>query len=105
MKAEYAAFDHLVVSEEILKRPDSNKASGVELCNSLDEITKKFLNDMHDGSSTSDKQDRKKLGQMYESSIEVATRRISSAYDDNILDVKTYNKWAKHVKIIASFAA
>lgn len=101
-------FDDLEVSGDVMKRADGTTVTFKELCNILDEATKTFLNTvMQAGSITSGWRERGKITKIYDSCIEVTAGRIAvfSTFDDNILDVNAYNKWAKHVNMIASFAA
>lgn len=109
LKNYHTAFDDLEVSDVILKRADGTKLTVAEFCNTLDEITNTFLlnTDIQDGSITSGKQDREQISELYHSCFNVAAGRfvVSSTFDDNILDRKSYNIWVKHVEMIASFAA
>ena len=103
------AFDDLKVQDGILKRTDDTLVPAAEFCNIFDEITKTFLfeTDIQDRSITSGRRDRDEISKIYDSCINVAAGRIavSSTFDDDILNKGSYEAWAKHVNIIASFAA
>ena len=103
------AFDDHEVAKDILKRADGTDVTAAEFCNIFDEITNTFLFkiDTQDGSITSGQRDRDKISKIYHSCMTVAAGRIavSSTVDDDILNKGSYQTCAKHVEIIASFAA
>lgn len=109
LKGYNTAFDDLKVSGEILERADGSKLTFVQFCNTLDEITKTFLlyTDIQDRSITSGTYDRYKIRELYNSCFAVAAGRIvvSFTFDDNILNVTSFLRWAKHVHMITSFVA
>lgn len=109
LKGYNTAFDDLKVSGEILERADGSKLTFVQFCNTLDEITKTFLlkTDIQDRSITSGTYDRNKIRELYNSCFAVAAGRIvvSFTFDDNILNVTSFLRWAKHVHMITSFVA
>lgn len=109
LKKYNTAFDDLKVSGEILERADGTELTFVQFCNLLDEMTKMFLLNtyMQDRSITSGTCDREKIRELYDSCVTVAAGRIvvSSTFDDNILNVNSHLRWAKHVHMITSFVA
>lgn len=80
-----------------------------ELCNTVDEATKCFLQnfDIPDGSISSGTNASKEISEIYHSCLLVVTKRkaVSETFADNILDEQVYERWAKHVEMIASFGA
>ena len=102
-------IDRRAVNGSNQKTKDGTQLTHVEMCNTLDEATEYFLLrcQLSSDSVTSGTDDRKEIRKIYDSCITVVTKRkaVSETFDDNILDEKAYKKWAKHVKMIASFGA
>ena len=83
----------------------------VELCNTLDEVTKLFMGEERGNSTTSRMEQGERLKPIYDLCNAVAAKRLSlhATIEDDILDGtdgnQGYQKWKKHITIIASFTA
>ncbi len=93
------------------KKPTGPKFSAVELCDVLDEAAKSFVEEFVKSNNVQAQKPehverRKELEAIIDSSITVMVFRIASMtlFDDDILTSVGYEKWRKHLWLVASFA-
>ncbi len=110
---KYGKLPNLVSDDHgyLKKKRTGQKLSAVELCDVLDEATKSFVEEFVESKNVQAQNQehverRNKLKAIIDSCIRVMVFRVASMtlFDDDILTSVGYEKWRKHLWLVASFA-